>query len=78
MVLYGVCIVGRQRRHLKSTIFRGNPAGCLRTLFLIPHPLFLVVLYGVYAAGRQRRYLEAGVFSFSGGLVGRVRSRASA
>ena len=25
--------------------------------------------------GRQRRYLEAGVFSSSGGLVGRVRSR---
>ena len=36
----------------------------------------LVVLYGVYVVGRERRYLEAGVFSSSGGLVGRVRSRA--
>ena len=34
------------------------------------------VLYGVHAGGRERRYLEAGVFSSSGGLVGRVRSRA--
>ena len=38
----------------------------------------LVALYSVYVVGRQRRYLEAGVFSSSGGLVGRVRSRASA
>ena len=35
-----------------------------------------VVLYDVYVVGRERRYLEAGVFSSSGGLVGRVRSRA--
>ena len=38
--------------------------------------LLLVVLYGVYVVGRERRYLEAGVFSSSGVLVGRVRSRA--
>ena len=38
--------------------------------------LLVVVLYGVYVVGRERRYLEAGVFSSSGGLVGRVRSRA--
>ena len=38
--------------------------------------LLLVVLYGVYVVGRERRYLEAGVFSSSGGLVWRVRSRA--
>ena len=46
--------------------------------FLIPDPLFLVVLYGVYIVGRKRKYLEAGVFSSSGGLVWRVRSRTSA
>ena len=33
-------------------------------------------LYGVYVVERERRYLEAGLFSSSGGLVGRVRSRA--
>ena len=38
--------------------------------------LLLVVLYGVYAVGRERRYLEAGVFSSSGGLRCRARSRA--
>ena len=38
--------------------------------------LLLVVLYGVHGVGRERRYLEARVFSSSGGLVGRVRSRA--
>ena len=38
--------------------------------------LLLVILYGVYVVERERRYLEAGVFSSSGGLVGRVRSRA--
>ena len=54
------------------------PEGFLHTSFFIPDPLFLVVLYGVYEVGRQRRYLEAGVFSFSGGFVRRVRSRASA
>ena len=37
----------------------------------------LVVLYGVRVVGRQRRYLEAGDLSSSGGLVWRVRSRAS-
>ena len=35
-----------------------------------------VVLYDVYVVECERRYLEAGVFSSSGGLVGRVRSRA--
>ena len=38
--------------------------------------LLLVVLSGLYVARRERRYLEAGVFSSSGGLVWRVRSRA--
>ena len=38
--------------------------------------LLLVVLYGVYAVGNEHRYVEAGVFSSSGGLVWRVRSRA--
>ena len=38
--------------------------------------LLLVVLYGVYVLGRESRYLEAGIFSSSGGLVGRVCSRA--
>ena len=38
--------------------------------------LLLVVLYGVYVVGRERRYLEALVFSSSGGLVWRARSRA--
>ena len=38
--------------------------------------LLHVVLYDVYVVGRERRYLEAGVFSSSGGLVGRVCSRA--
>ena len=33
-------------------------------------------LYGVYVVERERKYLEAGLFSSSGGLVGRVRSRA--
>ena len=37
-----------------------------------------VVLYGMYVVGRQRRYLEADVFSSSGGLLWRVRSRVSA
>ena len=37
--------------------------------------LILVVLYGVYVVWRQRRYLEAEIFSSSGGLVRRVRSR---
>ena len=40
--------------------------------------LLHVVLYDVYVVGRERRYLEAEVFSSSGGLVGSVRSRASA
>ena len=38
--------------------------------------LLLVVSYGVYIVRRERRYLEAGVFSFSGGVVWHVRSRA--
>ena len=38
--------------------------------------LLLVVLQGVYVVGRESRYLEAGIFSSSGGLVGRVCSRA--
>jgi len=38
--------------------------------------LLAVVLSGVFLVGRERRYLEAGIFSASGGLVGRVRSRA--
>ena len=38
--------------------------------------LLLVILYDVYVVGRERKYLEAGVFSSSGGLVGRVCSRA--
>ena len=40
--------------------------------------LLLVVLHGVCVVGRHRMYLEAGVFSFSGGLVWRALSRASA
>ena len=59
-------------------ILKGNPAGFSHTSFLIPDPLVRVVLYGVYVVGRQRRYLEARVFSSCGGLVGCVRSRASA
>ena len=59
-------------------ILKGNPAGFSHTSFLILDPLVRVVLYGVYVIGRQRRYLEAGVFYFAGGLVWRVRSRASA
>ena len=38
--------------------------------------LLQVVLYDVYVIGRERRSLEALVFSSSGGLVWRVRSRA--
>ena len=38
--------------------------------------LLLVVLYGLYVVGRERRYLEAEVFSSSGRLVWRLRSRA--
>ena len=38
--------------------------------------LLAVVFDCVYVVGRERRYLEAGVFSSSGCLVYRVRSRA--
>ena len=48
------------------------------TLRLASFLLLLVVLYGVCVVVRQRRYLEAEVLSSSGGLVWRVRSRASA
>ena len=46
----------------------------VENLLASPSPLW--GLYGVYVLGRERRYLEAGVFSSSGGLVWRVRSRA--
>ena len=61
MVLYVVCVVGRQRKYLE--------AGA---------PLHLVFLYGVCMLGRRRRYVEARVLFSSGGVVWRVRSRASA
>ena len=38
--------------------------------------LLQVVLYDVYVVERERKYLEAWVFSSSGGVVWRVRSRA--
>ena len=51
---------------------QGVRVGTLRLGSFLP----LVVLSGVYAVGRERRYLEAGVFSSSGCLIYRVRSRA--
>ena len=73
-----MCIVGRQRRHLKSNDFEAKSPCFVHTSFFIPDPLFSGCLVGRVHIGRQRRYLEAGVFSSSGGLVGSLRSRASA
>ena len=85
MVLYDVRVVGHQRTYLRLGSFLflvvllgvcvvGRRCGTSR----LESFLLLVVLYGVWVVGRHLMYLEAGVFSFSGGLVWRARSRASA
>ena len=49
MVLYGVYVVGRERRYIEASLRLGS--------FLL-----LVVLYGVCIVGRQRRHLKSNDF----------------
>ena len=84
VVLYVVCVVGRQRKYLEAgaplhlVVLYGVCMVGRRRRYVEAGDFFvLVVVSGVCVAGRQRRYLKAGIFSSSGGIVWRAHTRAS-